>query len=254
MDFKGVPSAQHDKDTFIGWMFDVDDRLPPEEELPHFKETLDEYRAEVFKLSKRLLRLMALVLGKPADFFEDYLQNPLATMRLLHYWPLKDFQTEIGIGEHTDYGLLTILMQDDVGGLQVLNSEKDMSWIHVLPIEGAFVLNIGDMMARWTGNYFKSTIHRVVNVAPVHRYSVPFFLEMNLESVIEPGGLYQGPLVDDLKSLTCAETIEMYYTKSGMIKDEYRQVFAERMQKKEVRRAESMLKPLDRSSGYPKSG
>jgi len=250
LDFKGVPSAKHPTDSFIGWMFDVADRLPAEE-LPGFKETLDEYRREVFALAKRLLRYMALVVNQPEDFFEEHLTNPIATQRLLHYWPLKDFDTEIGIGEHTDYGLLTILMQDDVGGLQVLNA-KDMAWVHVPPLEGAFVLNVGDMLARWTGNYFKSTVHRVVNVAPVHRYSVPFFLETNLESVIKPGGIWQGPLVNEIKARTCEETIDMYYTKSGMIKDEYRQAFAAK--RREVQDGQPFLQSAAAGGGQGQGG
>eukprot|EP00929_Paragymnodinium_shiwhaense_P120953 TRINITY_DN93039_c0_g1_i1.p1 TRINITY_DN93039_c0_g1~~TRINITY_DN93039_c0_g1_i1.p1 ORF type:complete len:735 (-),score=167.84 TRINITY_DN93039_c0_g1_i1:151-2289(-) len=249
LDFMGVPESKHPDDSFIGWMFGHPDRLLPEEDMPGFAETLKEYRAAVFGLAKRILGYMALIVGKPKDFFEEHVTNPIATQRLLHYWPLKDFDTEIGIGEHTDYGLMTILMQDMVGGLQVLNA-KDMSWVHVPPLEGAFVLNVGDMMARWTGNYFKSTVHRVVNVAPVHRYSAPFFLETNLESVIKPGGLYQGPLVNDIKALTCEETVDMYYTKSGMIKDEYRQAFA--LRQREAQDAKKEKSPsVAKGGGYP---
>eukprot|EP00913_Durusdinium_trenchii_P001674 g1550.t1 len=84
----------------------------PQEELPGFREVMEQYALEMFKLSKRLLELMALILGKPRDFFHQFLDQPVATHRLLHYWPIKDFNLEIGVGEHTDYGLLTILKQE----------------------------------------------------------------------------------------------------------------------------------------------
>ncbi|CAE7521957.1 hxnY, partial [Symbiodinium pilosum] len=129
-------------------------QLPSEEELAGFRAVLDEYASEMFRLARRLLALMALALGKPRDFFEQHLTQPVATHRLLHYWPLEDYNTEIGVGEHTDYGLLTILKQDMVGGLQVLNA-KDGRWIHCCPVKNAFVINLGDMLSRWTAHRFK---------------------------------------------------------------------------------------------------
>merc|ERR1712083_996067 len=120
---------------------------------------MQEYSHHVFQLAKRLLSLLAVVLGSP-DFFDKHLTDPVATHRLLHYWPIRDFTKEIGVGEHTDYGLLTILRQDCVGGLQVLNA-KDSKWVHCCPIDNAFVVNLGDMVCRWTAHRFKSTVHRV---------------------------------------------------------------------------------------------
>jgi len=135
---------------------------------------------------------MALVLDRPRDFFDAVLTEPVATHRLLHYWPIKNFETQIGVGEHTDYGLLTVLKQDSVGGLQVLNA-KDGYWVHACPIQNAFVVNLGDMLSRWTAGRFKSTVHRVVNVSPNERFSVPFFLEPNMDLRIVEGGLCPGP-------------------------------------------------------------
>jgi isopenicillin N synthase-like dioxygenase len=121
---------------------------------------------------------MSIGLDLPRQFFDGLTTAPVSTLRLLHYWPLMDFKREIGCGAHTDYGLVTLLLQDDVGGLQVLNKLSG-EWIHVPPIEGALVVNLGDMMQRWTSNVFKSTIHRVVNVANVDRFSCPFFFNVS---------------------------------------------------------------------------
>lgn len=197
IDLNGVPWSKP-KGGFVAKVFGMPSRFP--EELPDCRKVSEDYSAEMFRLCKELLGLMAEILGHPRDFFDKYLTNPVATLRLLHYWPIKDFTTEIGVGEHTDYGLLTILKQDHVGGLQVLNY-KDKKWVHACPVANAFVVNIGDMLARWSGHQFKSTVHRVVNLSCEERYSVPFFLEPNLDTLITPGeiagGLSEGSFPTD---------------------------------------------------------
>jgi len=235
LDLNGVPWSTPDGGQ-VAHDFGMPSRLP-ESELKGFKEVVEEYNAEMMKMSRRLLSLMAQVLGQDADLFESHLTNPVATQRLLHYWPTEDFNTQIGVGEHTDYGLLTILKQDSVGGLQVLNA-KDSTWVHATPIEGAFVVNLGDMLQRWTGNRFKSTVHRVVNTSNNDRYSVPFFLEPNMDSMIVPGGLCSAPDLDgcdrmqrrarlrkwwgqmrEMGSAKSAEDIlESFYRASGQLK------------------------------------
>lgn len=194
-DMNGVPWSTP-VGGYVAKIFGLPSRMPEEEELQGLAEVLQEYSVEMFRLARRLLEIMALVLDKPKDFFERYITQPVATHRLLHYWPLQDFNTQIGVGEHTDYGLLTVLKQDRVGGLQVLNG-RDLAWVHCPPIENAFVVNLGDMLSRWTGHRFKSTVHRVVNTSSSERYSVPYFLEPNMDTVISYGGLCHGPNVQN---------------------------------------------------------
>merc|ERR1712107_619896 len=207
---------------YVANVFGMPSQVPTEEELPNFRDTMEVYGCEMFKLSKRILSFMARVLGKPSDFFESHLAQPVATQRLLHYWPLKDFVREIGVGEHTDYGLLTVLKQDNVGGLQVLNA-KELHWVHATPIQDAFVVNIGAMLARWTGHRFKSTIHRVVNVSKKDRFSVPYFLEPNMETVIAPGELCNEPSQLDAAKIetesveTAEEILGRFYSSAGLL-------------------------------------
>ena len=132
--------------------------------------------------------------------------------RILHYPPLKDFENEISIGAHVDYGFLTILATDMVGGLQVLNSKKNV-WVHVPPIENSFIINFGDMLARWTNNLIKATVHRVVNVSGQERYSSPFFLRPSLSTVLNPkvhGG--------EDEEVTCKQVLEGYYKTANLLK------------------------------------
>jgi len=221
MDLNGVPWSKP-KGGYVANVFGMPSQLPTEEELPNFRETMEVYCCEMFELSKRILSFMARVLNKPSDFFESHLAQPVATHRLLHYWPLKDFFREIGVGEHTDYGLLTVLKQDNVGGLQVLNA-KDLHWVHATPIQDAFVVNIGDMLARWTGHRFKSTIHRVVNVSKKDRYSVPYFLEPNMETLIIPGDLCNNPSQSEAAHIetesveTAEEILSRFYSSAGLL-------------------------------------
>lgn len=187
LDMNGAPWSKP-AGGFTAQIFGMPSQLPAEEAISGFEEVMHEYAGEMFQLARRLLSLMALVLGRPRGFFEEHITKPVATHRLLHYWPLRDLAREIGVGEHTDYGLLTLLKQDEVGGLQVL-SAKDEGWVHCPPLHDAFVVNLGDMLGRWTGHHFKSTVHRVVNTSSRERFSVPFFLEPNLDTLIDFGAL-----------------------------------------------------------------
>eukprot|EP00928_Gymnodinium_smaydae_P080768 TRINITY_DN643_c0_g4_i1.p1 TRINITY_DN643_c0_g4~~TRINITY_DN643_c0_g4_i1.p1 ORF type:complete len:668 (-),score=128.11 TRINITY_DN643_c0_g4_i1:165-2168(-) len=232
LDMNGVPWSKPG-DSYICHIFGLPNRLPPEEDLPGMKDLVTKYQDEVFALARRLLTLMAKILDLPADTFEQHLTKPVATHRMLHYWPIRDFKREIGIGPHTDYGLLTILMQDNVGGLQVLNA-KDMDWVHCIPIEGAYIVNLGDMLARWTAHRFKSTVHRVVNISPEERYSTPYFLEPNMDSLINLGGFCTGPGSKepgaDEEDLLADVILDRFYTATGMLKEEYKQAYAKRLE------------------------
>jgi len=223
LDLNGVPWVDQPHESYLGRVFGAVHGIPGDDLISGFANTVQEYQQALFKLAMKILRLFALVLEKDPDFFVQYMSTPVCTHRMLHYWPLRDFNKEIGTGEHTDYGLITILKQDNTGGLQVLNA-ADRQWVHATPVPGAYVVNIGDMMARWTGHYFKSTVHRVVNCSPEDRYSSPYFVEPNMDTRVTPGGLWPGPLQDE-PDMTCEEFLDFYYTQSGMLKAEERQAF-----------------------------
>lgn len=163
-------------------------------DLPGFKPTMRAYHAALRDVSERMMGGLALALGLPEDHFAGFNRDPLSTIRMLHYPPHPaDAQAQqAGAGAHTDFGALTFLLQDDNGGLQVQG--LDGQWISAPPLPGTFVFNIGDAIARWTNDLFRSTLHRVVNVSGRERYSVPFFYSGNPDHPLEclPGCLQPG--------------------------------------------------------------
>jgi isopenicillin N synthase-like dioxygenase len=166
--------------------FGPDDRWPTKP--AELRPILTAYYAAMSALGRRLSRGFALALGLEEDFFAAKLDHPTAILRLLHYPPVDQIPDPeslplSGCGAHSDYGYLTILAQDEQGGLQV--ETRTGHWINVPPIAGNFVCNIGEMMALWTNHRFRATPHRVIRVARGSRYSVPFFFHPNPDVLIE---------------------------------------------------------------------
>jgi isopenicillin N synthase-like dioxygenase len=144
-----------------------------------------EYLAEMTELGHTLMRGVALALGLPSDWFaRELTADPTILFRIFCYPPTPaGDEDEWGVREHTDYGLLTILAQDDVGGLQVRATE---GWIDVPPDPDAFVCNIGDMLERMTGGRYRSTPHRVRNTGASSRLSFPFFFDPGWDAEVRP--------------------------------------------------------------------
>jgi isopenicillin N synthase-like dioxygenase len=140
---------------------------------PGFRETMLAYFDACLALGVDLHRAFAHDLGLPEHFFAAKLQRPLATLRLLRYPP--EPEGEIGAGAHTDYGNITLLATDGVGGLEVRTREGD--WLDAPAVANAFVVNIGDCLMRWTNDVYVSTPHRVVSRGAGERYSLAFFLD-----------------------------------------------------------------------------
>ncbi|KAN0036458.1 hypothetical protein ACTFIV_001753 [Dictyostelium citrinum] len=167
-----------------------------------FKNAILSYIEKLTELSHQLIEAISLSLNLPQDyFFKNYTYDPFVLMGLLHYPSFHHQEEEdggtkspnpdeskkpveqFGTGQHTDWGLLTILYQDDVGGLQVKSKDSD-EYIDAPPIPGTFVCNIGDMFDKMTGGYYLSNLHRVkYNRTGRDRFSIPFFLDPCLYSI-----------------------------------------------------------------------
>jgi isopenicillin N synthase-like dioxygenase len=153
-------------------------------DMPGFRDTMLDYFDRVWRLGCDLHRGFALDLGLEPDFFENKLDKPIATLRLLHYPPAKKplSDGQLGAGTHTDYGNVTLLATDAVGGLMV--QDRSGRWLEAPVVPGTFVCNIGDCLMRWSNDVYVSTPHKVVSPPGADRYSVAFFLDPNPDAVV----------------------------------------------------------------------
>jgi len=151
-----------------------------------FRSQTLRYQEAMRSLGDRVLAQLALSLELPQEFFAPFYEMPSITLRLLCYppHPRHARANQLGAGAHTDWGGITLLAQDGLGGLEVRNVEGE--WIRARPVEGTFVVNLGDLMQRWTNNVYRSNMHRVRNNSSTReRYSIPFFYGPGPDARIE---------------------------------------------------------------------
>ncbi len=177
------PFAADDPDVVAGKPLIGVNQWPQGEEV--WRSVLEDYYRTLFEVGQRVLEGFALALDAPRTYFRDLYKRPLVRTRLLHYPPQPEGSGEdqFGAAPHTDWGCMTLLWQDQVGGLQVRN--RAGQWIDAPYIEGTFVVNIGDMLERWSNDLFVSTPHRVVNASGRERYSIPMFYDPDFDTVVE---------------------------------------------------------------------
>jgi isopenicillin N synthase-like dioxygenase len=153
-------------------------------DLPGFRDAVEAYHEAMSALGHRVVGLFAAALGDADGVLREAFATPTTWLRLLHYPPVSGGDDVYGSAPHRDFGCITILAQDDVGGLAVRHPSG--SWIDVAPRPGAFVMNVGDMLHRWSNGVLRSTPHRVVNRSGRERYSVPFFFDPHMSAVVAP--------------------------------------------------------------------
>ena len=164
-------------------------------DLPGFRAAWQGYFDQAVEAARRVQRGVAMALGLPADYLLDMPGETLYHFRMIHYPPqhrLPPAEGQLGCGAHTDYGSVTLLTDDGVGGLQVMR--RDGAWIDVQVPDDHVVVNLGDLMAIWTNDRYVSNPHRVINPPDVDRYSMPLFVTPPfhariecLETCLEPG-------------------------------------------------------------------
>jgi isopenicillin N synthase-like dioxygenase len=155
--------------------------------MPELRPALYGYFEEMAACGADLLRVVALSLGLDEAFFAPRYTKPLQRTQIIYYppQPPKSEADEFGVAPHSDYGCITLLWQDDNGGLQV-RSVASKSWIDAPPIPGTLVINVGDLLARWTNGRFSSTHHRVINRSGRERYSIATFFDPNFSTIVDP--------------------------------------------------------------------
>lgn len=148
--------------------------------LPELREVVAEWHAHLSGVARTLLRAWALALGAEETYFEANFGDPSTLIKIVRYPGTRDPEPQQGVGAHKDSGVLTLLwVEPGKGGLQV---ERDGVWVDASPVDGAFVVNIGELLEYATGGYLKATNHRVVSPqAPQERISIPFFFNPALD-------------------------------------------------------------------------
>jgi isopenicillin N synthase-like dioxygenase len=155
--------------------------------MPELRLALDAYYEEVGRAGADLLKAVAVGLGIDSGFFAPKYGKRLQRTQMVYYPPHPPMaeSDQFGVAPHTDYGCITLLHQDNSGGLQVreLGSNR---WIDATPIEGSLVVNVGDLLARWSNDRFRSTLHRVINKSGHERYSIATFYDPTYSAVVDP--------------------------------------------------------------------
>lgn len=180
----------------------------PSQAFPRLEIDLRPYYDAVCTMARRLMAAVAVSLDQPEDFFEEAYEKPLARGQLVFYPPstaADEAEERFGVAPHTDFGVLTLLLQDNSGGLQVQSKSGD--WIEAPPIAGTLVCNIGDLLARWSNDRFASTLHRVVNRTSNARYSIPVFFDPHTDTIIDPVDLGVSPQDSKYPAVTAGQHI-----------------------------------------------
>jgi len=187
--FYGTEVAADDPDLLAGVPLVALNQWPSDESVA-LKQSVQRYHSALCDVGARVLSAIAVSFGLPKNLFESHYQKPLARGQLVYYPPSQaddEKAQRFGVAPHTDFGVLTLLYQDNSGGLQV--KARTGEWIEAPPIPGTLVVNTGDLLQRWTNDRFESTLHRVINRSGKARYSMPVFYDPASTAIIDPAEL-----------------------------------------------------------------
>ena len=212
------------KESFI-WGYQYDDGSLPDDHqlrgvnkwpkfLPSLQQNAMSYFHQINELAKNLLTCFAIGLNLKENFFIRNCNAPLSRASLVYYpdQPKEMGEMQFGVSEHTDFGLLTILCQDSVGGLQIKG--LDGQWFHAPPIDGTLIVNVADLLSRWTGGIYKSTPHRVVNSSGQERLSIVLAFDPDPETLINPGEIPEIEKNTNEEPITCGDYLIWRFNKA----------------------------------------
>lgn len=180
----GLELAPDDPDVLAGQALRGPNNWP--HFMPEVQEAFYAYYEAIGACGQDLLRAVAAGLGLETEFFARRYRKRMQRTQAVFYppQPPQMGEDQFGVAPHTDYGCVTLLWQDDIGGLEV--RRLDGRWIDAAPIEGSFVINVGDLLARWSNDRFASTPHRVVNRSGRKRMSIATFYDPDYTAVVDP--------------------------------------------------------------------
>ncbi len=158
-------------------------QFPAPDALPGFAEAATAHYQAMDRLGRRLLPLYALATGMPTDYFDQFFDPALATLRITHYPAIPAAAGQWGIDPHADAGFITMLPTNPVSGLEIRT--PDGIWRRVAQEQETFVVNAGDTLKRWTNDFFLSTQHRARNETNGDRYAIPFFFDPRVDTLVE---------------------------------------------------------------------
>lgn len=183
----GVDLPESDPDVAAGLPLHGPNRWPAD--CPWLRTASEAYFEQAQELGKRLLKVCAVSLAMPEDHFLQFCTKPMVQMRLFHYPPQEPVSRELlsddkafGVAPHTDYGMITLLLQDPIGGLELMM--RNGEWVSAPYVPGTLVINIGDLFQRWTNDIYVSNPHRVINRTGKERYSIPMFFNLDYNSLV----------------------------------------------------------------------
>jgi isopenicillin N synthase-like dioxygenase len=207
------------KESFIWGFQDAEGRTPEDHPLrganrwpgfmPELESVAMEYFGHAHDVARHLMRGFAMGLGKPEDFFLRSDAAPMSRASFVYYPPQPADLGDAQFGPHTDFGVLTVLCQDDVGGLQVQDKAGD--WVAAPPIPGALVVNVGDLLARWTNDEYRSTPHRVVNSSGRERLSLVLAYDPEPQTMIDAREVLGAAKHEPI---TCGDYLEWRFAKA----------------------------------------
>ena len=184
----GLDLPETDPDVLAGEKLRGPNNWPPNN--PTFRVALEAYYAAMLACGADLMRAVAVSLDLPADFFASRYRKPLQRTQIVYYPPQPTAlgEDQFGVAPHSDFGCITLLWQDSNGGLEVLE-RASRTWIPAPPIAGTLVINVADLLARWTNDRYASTPHRVINRSGRERLSIATFHDPDYKAVVDPRDL-----------------------------------------------------------------
>mgnify|MGYP001156706580 CR=1 FL=1 len=182
--------------------------------LPEMKDPAEGYFNQASSIACHLLRGFALGLGLQENFFLKNITQPLSRASYVYYPQQSESMGEeqFGAGPHTDFGVLTVLCQDAVGGLQI--KDLDGNWVYAPPIDGTLIVNVGDLLSRWTDGFYRSTPHRVINQSSQERLSLVLAFDPNAETMIDARTIFGGEYLPKEEPISCGDYLTWRFSKA----------------------------------------